>query len=138
MAKPVHKQDRAVVPRSLAAILAANASYFGIVSAETGPVTASINIGTDNGLSATNFVAYAYNGSATATVLLGAADTDVHTWRIISDATTVSFWRDGTQVGTLATNVANFPTGLGSPGLYSTVGATGQALYKVLYSFVGP
>lgn len=121
----------------LATIAASQYSYIGIVSGATAP-TAIIEVGTDNALSTTNFSALGYNGSVTATVDLGTADTNLHTWRIVSDGTTVTFYRDGVAVGTLATNAANFPTGRGRPAFIATAASSGQAVFKCLYSYVGP
>jgi len=109
-------------------------SDFGLVRSDGAGIQIATNFDTNN----TQFFAQGYTGAAlTAPVLLGVADTLVHTWRILSDGATVTFQKDGVTVGTLATNAVNFPTNAICPGIFDNVPGTAQGLYKVLYSFVG-
>ncbi len=123
-------------------IVAAQASYFGITNAAG---TGQVVIATDITRSATDFTMFGYNGAATAIQSLGAADVSLWTWRLVSDGTTVRVYRQpaagGGQlnpVGSLLTAAANYPTNAASPGFFASSGANGQALYKCVYSFVGP
>lgn len=120
---------------SLPAIAASNLGVFGTIDPS---VTGGVVVSTDNAKSTTNFVGYANDGVATAPVLLGTADTAIHTFRIVSDGTTITWYIDGVSKGTLATSTAHVPTFGGSPGLYATATAAGQALYRIVYSYHGP
>jgi hypothetical protein len=121
---------------SCATIAVSQASYFGLYDIVSG---AALLFGTAQADHATQFTGWGYNASLlTAKAALGAADTAVHTWRMVSDGTTVTWYRDGVSVGTLLTAATNFPTQKASPALQATAGSSGSALYKVLYSFVGP
>lgn len=114
---------------------ASNVSVFGTIDPS---VTGGVVVSSENAKSATNFVGYANDGTPTAPVLLGTADTAIHTWRIVSDGTTITWYRDGVSVGTMATSTAHVPTFGGMPGLYSNVAGAGQALYRIVYSYHGP
>lgn len=130
---------------SLASIAAAQLSYFGLINAAA---THELIVGTQQSVSGTQFLAFTYNGVAVVPaggVDLGTADTNVYTWRIISDATTVTFSRSAKagggaalSSGTVLTNVANFPTDVMAPGFLASTASAGQALYKAVYSYVGP
>lgn len=120
---------------ALPANVSAQPGYVGITNSGG---TQQVVIGSDNAKSSTQFVGFGYNGTATAVQNLGTFDTNLHTWRMTSDGTTVTWYRDGTSAGTLSTGATNYPTAAASPGFYATSGAVGQAIYKAQYCYVGP
>jgi len=128
---------------SFAQMASAKANYFALVNS-TG--THGILIGTNNDTDATHFITFVANVTGTSSALsLGTADTNVYTWRVYSDGTTCTVGRyaaDGSGAAlasqTFLTNGVDYPTDSASPAIFANVTMTGQALYKVLYSFVGP
>lgn len=111
--------------------------FFSFLGVSTTGGTNAVVIGTNFALHTTNFALWGNNGSATAPTALGVADTTTHTFCMISDATTVTAYIDAVSKGTLATNVANYPTTAMSPAILEGGTPTvAGALYEVVYSFV--
>lgn len=71
-----------------------------------------------------------------APVDLGATDSAVHTFRVFSDATTVTFYLDGVSKGTVLTSATHFPTQQGMVGFNGPT-STNQALYRAAWGYVG-
>lgn len=118
-----------------AAIAAAQSSQCGAMAAGG---SSSIIIETAQATDAVNFVGVCFDGAAlSALVTLGPADNLVHTFCITGDGTTISFFKDHVLFGTILTSAAHVPTAANGPAFNSTAGATGQAFYQCLYSFVG-
>jgi len=121
---------------SFASIASSQTSYFGLYNGTTG---AQVSFGTDQAQDASQYVLLGYNGASLTTIPKGgAASTARSTYRLFSDATTVTLARNGTTLTTLATSATNFPTAAGSPGWSGSTSATGQSLCRVLYCYVSP
>lgn len=128
----------------LPTIASSQSGYVGIKNVST---SHQLVIGTDNSQDVANVVCFGYDGVALTSPIgtLGAADASAHTLRIVSNGTTVTFQKApatggsaATASATLLTAATHFPAASGVPAFVATTGSTGQAVYKVLYSFVGP
>lgn len=127
---------------SLAALVVAKSSHVGIVNTAG---TQFVSIATAFGQDAVNFIGQGNNGAATSLVTLGAADTSVWTFRVTSDGTTVTFSRHAAAggggalaSGTVLTAAANYPSVAMAPGFFGTAPSASMAVYKCLFSYVGP
>lgn len=129
---------------SLSPIAVGKASYVGLVDAAS--ATKELAIATQQSNDAANFHAFGYDGAALTSplVTLGAADANVYSWRITSDATTVTISRCAAagggaalSSGTILTNVLHFPTGRLIPAIFNSAATVGQVVYGVVYSYVG-